>query len=88
MSSPAKTQKFNTGLNWFCHICCPDGLNNSCSLTDTSLKMVPTVGTVGRACIPRIGEGVRSLLLSRSSSRVSWQSHCLDDLLQHCLLLM
>ena len=53
----------------FSHIVTPDvdSLNNY-SLTAVSLKTAPTVGTVGRECIPRIGaaEALITQLLLRS----------------------
>ena len=55
------------------------------SLKATSLKMVPTVGTVGRAYIPRVEVGVRSLPLpgDELTGRPAVTPSCpLDDLLQ------
>ena len=65
-----------TGLSHTYH---PDGLNN------TVLSQGCVLETAGRMCIPRTGEGVRSLQLPGSSSRVSQRSHPLYYLLQHQL---
>ena len=49
------------------------------SLKAESLKMALTVGMVDRVYIPRTGEGVRSLRLPGSSSRVNQGSSPLND---------
>ena len=41
-----------------------------CSLKTVSFKTAPTVGMMGNVCIPRIGEGVKSLPLLRPSLQI------------------
>ena len=64
---------------------CQIGLKTPCSLKVATLKLAPTVRTVGEAYIPKTGKEVKSLTLSASSSRVTWQSHPLNDILQQSI---
>lgn len=50
------------------------------------LPTAPNRGSVGRACIPRTREGVRSLPLQESLSRANQRVHLLNDLLQQMII--
>lgn len=74
-------------LTGFYPIHSPDGLSNTLLSQGYGTGTVPTVETVGRVCIPRTGEKVRSLWLPRSILQVNrWWSHSLNDLPQHWII--
>lgn len=50
------------------------------SLKATFLNLAPNVGTVGKAYVPKMGDGTRRLRLPRFSSVLNWQSRPLHDL--------
>ena len=64
-------------LAGFSHAYHPGGFNNTLLCGGCVLGTAPTVGTVGRAYIPRTGEGKEPLV-----AHVNWQSHPLDLLQQ------
>lgn len=72
---PATVLKvYREDLTGFSHIDCPEGLNKTLLPQGCALGTAPSVGTMGRAYIPRTGEGPRSLQLPWSSSWVNHQS--------------
>lgn len=64
----------------FSHKFSPGSLSNTFSLKATFLNLAPNVGTVGKAYVPKMGDGTRRLRLPRFSSVVNWQSRPLHDL--------
>lgn len=54
----------------FSQVCSADGLNNTLLSQGCVLEVITSVGTVGGMYIPRAGEGVKSLQLPGSSSRI------------------
>lgn len=60
-------------LMGFSHICCPNGPNNILFFQGYILGIASTMGIMSRVHIPRTGEGMRSLQMPLSSSRVCRQ---------------
>lgn len=75
---------YTEALTGFSHIFSAGGLSNTLLSQGYVLEKVPTVGMMGRAHIPRVGEAGEGLQLPESSLQVNQQSLPLNDLLQLC----
>ena len=85
---PSRTFKvYIEALTGFHHTRYSDNLNNALFFQGYVLGTAPSVGKMGRTCIPRMREAMRSLRLPESISWANQWLHPLHDLLQDLALL-
>ena len=82
---PTRILKVYIDLTGFSHMFSPDSLNHTLVSYGFSFGKGFHCGDRGENIYSRIGEGVRILWLSQSSSMISLQSCPLIDLQGHCL---
>ena len=77
---------YREALMGLSHAHCPDAHSNTLLSQDFINEVTPAIGRVDRMYVQMIGMEMKTLLLSGSSSWVSWWSLPLSGLLQHLCL--